>query len=252
MTGPVLAATAWPTNGHLIAACHLLGYLLDTDHVLDPTYERGIWWQQWRPEKLTTHHRAVDGSDFRSLPYPDGSFDAVAFDPPYVCPGGRKTSTVKEMHDRFGMQEGGAEDPMFSTPAELQQIINDGLTEMVRLVRPRASKHRGGIVLVKCQNYIWSGEFWPGAELVRDHAMSLGCDVVDRLEYLTSPGPQPSTTKCGQCKGSGLVGPLTDPLCPRCEGLGALARRIVHARRNLSTLWVFRAPKASATQGALL
>lgn len=227
MTAPVLAATPWPTNGHLIADVARLGYLTVDDHILDPTFERGIWWQEWQPRYLTTHHRAVDGTDFRDLPYPDAAFDAIAFDPPYVCPGGRKTSTVKPMHQRYGMNEGGHDDPMFSTPAELQQIINDGLTEMIRLVKPRQTKNRGGIIVVKCQNYIWSGALWEGAELTRDHARALGCDVVDRLEFLTTPGPQPT------------VNPDGSP------------RRQVHARRNLSTLFVFRAPKARASQSVL-
>ena len=104
MTAPVLAADSYATNGHLIAAVAQLGYLTLEDHVLDPTYERGIWWQEWRPRQLSTHHRAVDGTDFRHLPYPDATFDAIAFDPPYVCPGGRKTSTVKPMHERYGMK----------------------------------------------------------------------------------------------------------------------------------------------------
>lgn len=218
----VLAATAWRSNAELIADVHRLGYLLPTDHVLDPTYERGTWWKAWRPERLTTHHRAVDGSDFRCLPYPDASFDAIAYDPPYVCPGGRKTSTVQAMHERYGMAEGGHDDPMFRTPAELQAIIDAGLTEMVRLVRPPRSKTAGGIVLVKCQNYIWSGHLWEGAERTRAHAVALGCTVVDRLEMLGTPGPQPTVNRDGS------------------------PRRQVHARRNLSTLFVFRAPKATA------
>lgn len=223
MTAPVIAATAWPTNAELIADVARLGYLLDTDHVLDPTYENGVWWKQWRPEKLTTHHRAVDGTDFRALPHPAATFDAVAYDPPYVCPGGRATSTVKAMHDRYGMNEGGAADPDFRTPAELQQIINDGLTEMVRVVKPR------GIVLVKCQNYIWSGRLWEGAELTRAHALELGCSVVDRLEHLGRPGPQPTVNRDGT------------------------PRRQVHARRAHSTLFVLRAPAAPRpAQGALL
>jgi hypothetical protein len=214
VTALVLAATSWQSNADLIADVHQLGYLRDDDHVLDPTYEKGTWWNRWRPEKLTTHHRTKDGSDFRSLPYPDGNFDAVAFDPPYVCPGGRKTSTIQPMFDRYGMNEGGAEDPDFRTPAELQQIINDGLNEMSRVVQTslRRALHPtapNGIVLVKCKDYIWSGQLWTGTHHTLTHALNLGLILEDRLEHIGTPGPQSQT-------------------------------RQVHARRNLSTLLVLR------------
>lgn len=228
MSDQILAACRWPTNAHLIEAVATLGYLRSTDHILDPTYAKGLWWTRWRPERLTSHVRAEDGSDFRALPYPAASFDAIAFDPPYVCPGGRKTSTVATMHERYGMNEGGAADPDFRTPAELQAIIDAGLSEMVRLVRPRRSKTEGGIVLVKCQNYVWSGHLWEGAELTRDHARRLGCDVVDRLEMITDAGPQPTTNRDGS------------------------PRRQVHARRNLSTLFILRAPARAHRQETLL
>lgn len=220
--GPVLAATYWPTNGHMVEALHRLGYLAASDHVLDPTFENGIWWQRWRPERLTTCHRATDGTDFRHLPFEPHTFDAVAFDPPYVCPGGRKTSTIPEFHQRFGMAEGGHEDPLFSNPAELQQLINDGLTEMVRLVKPK------GLILTKCQDYVWGGRLWEGATMTRNHAVELGCSVEDRLEFLTRPRPQPATIPDGS------------------------DRRQVHARRNLSTLFVFRTPNVDTRQGVLL
>jgi hypothetical protein len=214
VTALVLAADRWATNGDLIADVHRLGYLRDDDHVLDPTYEKGTWWSRWRPEKLASHHRAVDGSDFRALPHPDGSFDAIAYDPPYVCPGGRSTSTIQAMHDRYGMNEGGAADPNFRTPAELQQIINDGLTEMRRLVRPAVRKALhltagNGVVLVKCKDYIWSGQFWMGTHHTLVHALSLGLVLEDRLEHIGTPGPQSQKSQ-------------------------------VHARRNLSTLLVLR------------
>lgn len=260
---PVFAAFPWPSNAELIAGVRQLGYLRDGDHVLDPTYEKGVWWKQWRPEKLTTHHRAVDGSDFRNLPYPDGAFDAIAYDLPYVCPGGRKTSTVKEMHNRYGMAEGGFVDPNFKTPAELQQIINDGLTEMARLVRPARTKKEGGVIVAKCQNYIWSGDFFDGAEQTRDHGKALGLVVVDRLEavglYVDDDGeiqgvagPQPTVTRC-----KGAAQPPRDGVCAFCGGgwspIHGAARGQFHARRNLSTLWVFRKPKGERPgQGALL
>lgn len=238
---PVLAATPWPSNADLIADVHRLGYLRDTDHVLDPTFENGVWWQRWRPAQLTTHHRAKDGSDFRALPYPDATFDAIAFDPPYVCPGGRSTSTIPEMHERYGMAEGGFDDPDFRTPAELQAIIDAGLTEMVRLVRPARTKRQGGIILVKCQNYVWSGELFPGAEFTLRHAWSLGLVLVDRFELLTKPGPQPTVDR--SC--------LHKPRHRRneCPELVEVPRPQQHARRNLSTLFVLRRPKETRPPG---
>jgi hypothetical protein len=220
MSSDVMAAQAWTTNAELIADVARL-YIDDQAHVLDPTYERGTWWNVWRPANLTALCRRTDGTDFRHLDYPDGTFDVAAYDPPYVCPGGRKTSTLPGFHDRYGMNEGGHTDPLFSTPAELQQIINDGLTEMARIVCPR------GVVLVKCQDYIWSGKLWIGTHHTLTHAIGLGCELVDRFEMITSPRPQPTTNRDGS------------------------PRRQVHARRNLSTLLVLRTPKVRSVQPAL-
>ena len=116
-TPPVLAAHAWPTNAHLIADVAHLGYLTDTDRVIDPTYGRGIWWQRWRPADLTAHDIRADGIDFRDLPHPSGRFDAAAYDPPYVCVGGRRTTTVPDLHDRYGLTDAP------NTPAELLDHI---------------------------------------------------------------------------------------------------------------------------------
>lgn len=210
----ILAATAWPSNAELIADVARLGYLRSTDVVFDPTWGTGAWWAMWRPERMVTRRRASDGSDFRSTSYPEASFDAVAYDPPYVCPGGRSTSTITEMHDRYGMNEGGCADPDFRTPDELQTIINDGLTEMARVVKPsrRRSLHPtapNGVILMKCKDYVWSGQLWPGTHLTLSHALSLGLVLEDRLEHVGRPGPQSQ-------------------------------KRQVHARRNLSTLFVLR------------
>jgi len=207
------------TNAPLIADVARL-YIPDNALVLDPTYGEGTWWKVYRPTNLVTKHRPSDGSDFRALPESDDTYDVTAYDPPYVCPGGRKTSTLAGFHDRYGMAEGHA-DPMFSTPAELQAIINDGLTEMVRITKPR------GLILVKCQDYIWSGKLWVGTHHTLTHAIDLGCELVDRFEMITSPRPQPTTNRDGS------------------------ERRQVHARRNLSTLFVLRAPKKRASQRAL-
>lgn len=205
-TSPVLAAYAWPSNAELVADCARLGHIGVEDYTLDPTYGRGVWWKRWRPNHLVTHDLKIDGVDFRQLPEADDTFDVVAFDPPYVCVGGRKTTGMPEFHARFGL----ADAPR--TPALLQAMNDDGLAEMRRVVRPR------GVVLVKCQDYVWGGRLWIGTHHTLTTALRLGFVVVDRLERVQSnPRPQPRDRHNGG----------TPPQ--------------QHARRNLSTLFVLRA-----------
>lgn len=211
MTGPVMAATRWPTNADLIADVARLGYLCPSDVVLDPTYGRGIWWKKWRPTELIAHDLRLDGVDFRRLPEASGSVDAAAYDPPYVCVGGRATSTLaakgSDMHARYGM------DTAPRTPAALQDMNDAGLAELVRVVKPK------GIVLVKCQDYVWSRRLYLGTFHTLSAALALGMELVDRLEHITNPRPQPERT--------------------RADGRPSVQQ---HARRNLSTLFVLRAP----------
>lgn len=206
----VYAAGTWPTNADLVVDLVRLGYILDTDSVLDPTFGRGKWWTKFRPVNLTTHDRyTLDGVDFRALPHDADSFDVVAFDPPYVCPGGIRSSTTKDLHDRFGMASGAKEkeaDRDFRTPAELQDLIDAGLAECFRVVRPR------GLVLVKCMDYVTSGKLWIGTHRTLCAALALGFECVDRFEHVGGTGPQSQT-------------------------------RQVHARRNLSTLFVLKKPR---------
>jgi tRNA G10 N-methylase Trm11 len=200
----VRAAYPWVDNGALIADLHALDYLRD-ELTLDPTYGRGLWWTTWRPAQLIVHDRKIDGTDFRHLPYGDAVFPQIAYDPPYVCPGGLKTSTIQAMHTAYGMNATAGPQRDFATPGQLQQIMNDGLTEMVRLLRP------GGTIVTKAKDYIWSGRLWIGTHHVQAHALELGLQVIDRLEHVGSPGPQSQ-------------------------------KRQVHARRNLSTMFVLRKP----------
>lgn len=196
----VLAAHTWPSNADLIADVAQL-YLGDAEYVLDPTYGRGLWWTKWRPRLLVDHDIRNDGVDFRALPYDDDTFDAAAYDPPYVSVGGRATTGLPEMHDRYGLEAAPR------SPADLQDLIDAGLTEVARVVKPQ------GIVLVKCQDYISSGKLWPGTHRTLTHALDIGLHLVDRFEHIAAaPRPQPP------------------------------GRRQVHARRNLSTLFVLSTP----------
>jgi hypothetical protein len=181
----VLTCDSWPTNGHLILDCVQLGYLHEDWLTLDPTAGQMTWWKQWRPKRLVTSDLDIDTSatwnfDFRDMRFEDGMFDAIAYDPPYCAKGGRKTSGIKDFDTRYGLADAPA------TPALLQELINDGLKEMARLVR------KNGFVLTKCMNYISSGHMWPGVHKTISAAESLGLQLWDQFEHVGSPGPQPT------------------------------------------------------------
>lgn len=212
----VLAAHSWPTNAHLIADMARLGYLRQDDHIIDPTFGLGKWWTIWRPDRLTAHDidpAKGDGVDYRDLPEGDNTFDAGVFDPPYMAPGGRTSTSTHEFNHRFGLHTTPA------TPIENQASINAGLDELARVLKPRAR------LLVKCMDYINGGALFPGTHLTLSHAINAGYRYVDRIEHVGRPGPQPKTNIDGS------------------------ARRQVHARRNLSTLFVLEAP--NRTQSSL-
>jgi hypothetical protein len=112
-------------------------------------------------------------------------------------PGGRSTSTIDSFNDRYGLHT------TPTTPSANQESINAGVDEAHRILRD------GGILAVKCMDFISSGSFWPGTHLTTEHAVCAGFALVDRFEHVRRPGPQPPY-------------------------------RQIHARRNLSTLLVFR------------
>jgi hypothetical protein len=188
---PILAAQTWRSNAELIETARDLGYI--GARVLDPTYGRGTWWKNWRPDELVAHDIKLDGVDFRHLP-DDGLFDTAVFDPPYIPQGGRETSTLApvspEHHDEFGRRRpdflhryGLLEVP--STNRELRELIDAGITELGRHVR------RGGTLLVKCMGYVNGSQYKPMPRWVANHAETVGFVQIDELVHLRRPGPQP-------------------------------------------------------------
>lgn len=89
------------------------------------------------------------------------------------------------------------------TPSDLRVYIRDGLEECGRV-----ASH---LIIVKCQDYISSGRYQPATHWLLEDAGKMGLELIDRFEHITRPRPQPP------------------------------GRKQVHARRNLSTLFVFEA-----------
>lgn len=198
----VLGAKSWQTNADLIADVAKLGYL--DGHVLDPTYGRGLFWTKFQPTKLTAADLylqlpGVELVDFTDMPYPNATFNAVVLDPPYVAKGGRSTSGIREMDDRYGQHEAP------KTPRLLQDLIEAGIANSWRVLKPK------GYLLVKCKDYISSRTYWNGTYFVQQFCIeTLLMKQVDRFEMVSAPGRQPAH------------------------------RTQEHARRNHSTLFVFR------------
>lgn len=187
----VLEVQAWDDNAALIQAVfeiHVWPKAWASDpnefEVMDVTYGRGLWWT-WltdadpRVEMFTAHDIRRDGVDFTNLPEPDESMDVITFDPDYVAPGGRDTSTIPDFNERYGLN-----DP-YESPASLQAHINAGLTECARVLRPQ------GILMVKCATYISSGKPWLGEYHTIGAGLAAGLKVEDIFVHVSGTGPQP-------------------------------------------------------------
>lgn len=174
---PVLAAHTWPTNAHLIEDVAKLGYL--DGHVLDCTYGLGVFWRRWQPEKLTGTDldpaKSPTGTsvDFTALPFSDGTFDAVVFDPPYKLNG-----TPDPAEERFGTHEA-------TRWQDRIDLMICGLAECARVVRP------SGYVLAKCQDQVCSGQVRWQTDILTEAGRAKCLDKIDRFDMLGTGRPQP-------------------------------------------------------------
>lgn len=196
-------------NADLIATIAPL-WIAPSAKALDLTYGRGLWWARYRPQHLVTndldHSRDTDCHyDYRDLPLAwTDTYDLVAFDPPYTAKGGRTTSGIAEMDDRYGLVAAPA------TPQLLVHDICEGLQQAARVLRP------GGILLLKSADFISSGKYQPVHLDLLVCAVSLGLEIVDEYVHHSGRGPQPTRNRDGTL------------------------RRQVHSRRAHSYLTVFR------------
>lgn len=219
----VLAAYLWRNNGYMIADVARVGWIKETDYVLDATYGSGLWWRVFTPEELIPFN-----GDFTQMHQFEGEgCDVVAFDPPYVAPGGRTTTTIQAMWRRYAMGRSKM------TPERNQFLINDGIE-----LSWGALRHRG-LLLVKSMSYISSGQYYDGVYHTKKFIIEqMGMKIEDEFIYLTANGgPQPGgrTRKCTVCNG------IAPRFCSGpCQGTGRIPTVQQHAKRNASHLLVAR------------
>lgn len=201
------------TNGHLIRdAVVPLGYLRKDWPTLDPTWGKGRWWKLWRPDDLVAHDlRTLDGVDFRDLPHADASFRVAAYDPPYKLNGtAAKDSDVDSQYGVDGYMHW----------RDRHRLCREGAAECHRVIVP------GGYLLWKCQDQVCGGHVrWQTVEFTEMATRGLGMELVDRFDMIGGREQPPRKRKDGE--------PSTQQ----------------HARRNASTLLVFRKKPTKGRKG---
>jgi hypothetical protein len=187
-------------NAQAILDAAKLGYLRETDFILDATYGKGRFWKLWRPNRVLAndlYERSPEidtHEDYRALSSRPGVYGVTVFDPPYKLNG---TGGSHPSDEGYGV----------ATPYQnIDDMITGialGFAECVRVTKT------GGYILNKTQAQVVSGrKRWLDLETAV-WARDLDCRLVDQL-YVYGYRRQP-------------------------EG-----RRQVHARSNVSVLQIYR------------
>lgn len=101
--------------------------------------------------------------------------------------GGQETSDIGDFNTRYGRHT-------VDTPADVQLLINEGATEVWRLLA------EGGLAYVKVADYVFSGELWLGVHWTLEHLISLGFMVEDMFTLTRDvASPQPKRSTCIRC-----------------------------------------------------
>lgn len=169
-------AQEWPTNGHLIATVARFGYIVDP--VLDATYGDGVFWQEWKPDALTTsdlHTPAMYAWDFTALPLLDASFSTVVFDPPYKLNG---TSRAQDRHvdEPYGVHE---------------KVHWQDKLDLIAAGAKECARVAGMYLLIKCMDQVCSQKMrWQSILAYEAVTENPRWRLVDQFLYLNDPRAQ--------------------------------------------------------------
>lgn len=126
-------------------------YVPPGSKVADVTYGKGVFWKRVPQDAYQLSVTDLStGVDCRELPYDDGSYDSIVFDPPYMhTPGG----TAHVGHQNY---EGYYANNRTSSPAKYHEAVLDlyfsGAREAWRVLKD------GGVYIVKCQDEVCANQ----------------------------------------------------------------------------------------------
>ncbi len=162
--------TSYQSNNDLLVAQISKLYLPIGCKVADVTYGKGVFWRNmdmtkygFFPSDLMSQPKNpppnLQRYDFTALPYKDGEFDVVVFDPPYVHNPGdlivdknyQNASTTKGFYHK-----------------DIIELYRKGMVEGVRILK------EGGTLWVKCKDEIESSlQRWSHCEIY-ELALAMG------------------------------------------------------------------------------
>lgn len=148
--------------------------------ILDATFNRGVMWKQSglvpdRTLDIDEQFDTTDTGDCRAMPYPDESFDVIAFDPPHLPVAAASAGSSGMWRTRYGITAHGD----YREGDNVSPLFVDFLTEAKRVLKPN------GIVIAKIADLVHNHRYqWQHVDFVRA-AEQVGltpCDVVVKVD----------------------------------------------------------------------
>lgn len=144
--------------------------------ILDATVNRGRFWRESHRRviglDIDPRHRPAVCADNTSMPFSDGTFDAVVYDPPHIPNQGRDRS--KDFNTRFGLGGRSAKENGYSFAHTYPAFVREAWRVLVN----------EGILLCKITDYVHNHRYqWAHVELIVA-ARSVGftaCDCIIKV-----------------------------------------------------------------------
>lgn len=175
-------------NARMIADMAQLGLLRSDTLTLDPTYGLGRFYAEWKPDILVGTDLLPERSfstgtsvDYTKLPYADGTFGQVVFDPPYKMNGTSTGEGPAASDADYGVAG------EYLSPKAKYANIKAGMAECVRVLE------EGGTFVLKCQNQVCNGKVYFQVFDFYEYAKELGCTLVATFMntgWRSQPGEQ--------------------------------------------------------------